>query len=517
MPLDLPARLNIAEHFVLRPAREHPGRLAILGEPRPVTYAALADLTLRVAGALAASGCTPGSRVLLVLPDSAEFISSFFGAVALGAVAVPVNAAARQADYAYYLADSSARIAIVHSSLLEPVLPALETSGIDCLVVVEGKSPASLRFASCAWDDWLASATPLVSPVRSAATDVAFFLYTSGSGGTPKAAVHRHLDMFATSHCYAAGVLGLRADDRTFSVSKLFFAYGLGNAMYFPLGAGAATILFPGRPRPEPVAEIVARHRPTVFYAVPTFYAALLRQLEEGLRLDFSSVRLAVSAGEPLPAEIFERFRERLGLEILDAIGSTEMLHMFLSPQAGRTRAGSCGFEVPGYAAQIVGDDGQPVPDGNIGNLWVRGPSAFDGYWNKPELTALAKRGDWVVTGDKFFRDPDGFYHYCGRGDDMLKVGGMWVAPAEVENALLAHPAVAEAAVIGRLFDGLTRPVAYVVLRDGHAGDDGLARGLRDFVRERLPSYKAPTEVHFLAELPKTATGKIQRYKLRQC
>jgi benzoate-CoA ligase family protein len=513
----LPSRLNVAEHFIFRPAREHPGRLAILGEPRPVTYAELADLTSRVAGALAASGCAPGARVLLVLPDSTEFIGSFFGTIAIGAVAVPVNASARQADYACYLADSGARVAIVHADHLDPVLPALEAGGVDRLVVVGGEPPRSASFASCAWDDWLSAAAPVPSPAPAAGTDIAFFLFTSGSGGTPKAAVHRHVDMLATSRCYAGGVLGLRPDDRTFSVSKLFFAYGLGNAMYFPLGAGASTILFPGRPRPEPVAEIVARHRPTVFYAVPTFYAALLRQMDEGLRLDFSSVRLAVSAGEPLPAEIFERFCERLGLEILDGIGSTEMLHMFLSPMPGLCRAGTCGFEVPGYGAQIVDDDGRPVPDGTIGNLWVRGPSAFDGYWNKPELTARTKRGEWVVTGDKFFRDSDGFYHYCGRGDDMLKVAGMWVAPAEVENTLLAHPAVAEAAVIGRLFDGLTRPVAYIVLRNGHAPGSALAQSLRDFVRERLPSYKAPTEVHFLSELPKTATGKIQRFKLREC
>ncbi|HEV2386030.1 MAG TPA: benzoate-CoA ligase family protein [Candidatus Acidoferrales bacterium] len=515
MPLELPSRLNVAEYFVFRPAREHPGRLAILGEPRPVTYGQLAELTARVAGALASSGCAPGARVLLVLPDSLEFIASFFAAAAIGAVAVPVNAAARQADYAYYLADSGARIAIVHAGSLDSVLGATGTAGLDLLVVAGGCAPGSAWFAARAWDDWLAAA-PAAGPAPTAAGDTAFFLYTSGSGGTPKAAIHRHQDMYVTSRCYASDVLGLGPDDRTFSVSKLFFAYGLGNAMYFPLGAGASTILYPGRPRPEPVAEIVARFRPTVFYAVPTFYAAFLRRAGAGLPVDFSSVRLAVSAGEPLPEEIFLRFRDRFGLEILDGIGSTEMLHMFLSPQPGRTRPATCGFEVPQYGAKIVDEEGRPVSEGAIGNLWVRGASAFSGYWNKPELTAQAKRGDWVVTGDKFFRDPDGFYHYCGRSDDMLKVGGMWVAPAEVENALLAHPSVAEAAVVGRLFDGLTRAVAYVVLRESQAGSEDLARSLREFVRERLPSFKAPAEVHFLAELPKTATGKIQRFKLRQ-
>lgn len=516
MSLVLPTRLNVAEEFIGRPAREHPDRLAILGEPQPVTYAQLASLTARVAGALASLGCRAGDRVLLVLPDSAEFIASFFGAVMAGAIAVPVNSAARSADYAHYLADCGARFAIVHGDSLASVLANREAAALERLLVV-GDAPApDMKPPSTAWDAWLAAAPPATEPVRTAATDPAFFLYTSGSGGTPKAAVHRHRDMLVTSACYARAVLGLRSDDRTFSVSKLFFAYGLGNGMYFPLGLGASTILDPGRPHPESTVEIVARHRPTVFFAVPTFYGALLAQIERGLPADFSSVRMAVSAGEPLPAEIFERFRHRFGLEILDGIGSTEMLHMFLSPCPGRTRAGSCGFTVPEYSARIVDEDDRGVPQGTIGNLWVSGESAFAGYWNNPRLTARVKRGEWVVTGDKFFQDADGFFHYCGRSDDMMKVAGRWVAPAEVENALLAHPSVAEAAVVGHSFNGLTRPVAYVVLHAGQGSHSGLAGSLREFVHGRLPSYKTPVEVHFVPELPRTATGKIQRFKLRR-
>jgi benzoate-CoA ligase family protein len=513
---DLPSRLNVAEVFLARPAREHPDRLAILGEPRPFSYGELAALAARVAGALSASGCQPGDRVLLVLPDSAEFIASFFGATAVGAIAVPVNSSARPSDYAYYLADSGARYAIVHADALEAVLEMSAAGVLDTLVAVGPARGGQGSPAPIAWDDWLASAKPVTATAETAATDSAFFLYTSGSGGTPKAAVHRHRDMVVANACYAQGILGLTPDDRSFSVSKLFFAYGMGNGMYFPLGAGGATILYPGRPRPERVAETVARYRPTAFFAVPTFYAALLAESARGLATDFSSVRLAVSAGEPLPAEIFERFRERFGIEILDGIGSTEMLHIFLSPRPGRARAGSCGFEVPGYAARIVDENGEPVPRGSIGNLWVRGDSALSGYWNKPELTAETKRGDWVCTGDKFVQDEDGFFHHCGRADDMMKVRGMWVAPAEVENALLGHSAVAEAAIVAGCFaDGLVRPVAYVVLREGE-GSEELAAAMREFLHDRLPSHKIPAEFHFVPSLPKTATGKIQRFKLRQ-
>jgi benzoate-CoA ligase family protein len=346
--------------------------------------------------------------------------------------------------------------------------------------------------------------------------DPAFFLYTSGSGGKPKGAVHRHQDMMYTSRGFAHGVLGVRPDDRMFSVSKLFFAYGLGNGMYFPFSIGAATILDPERPKAERAAAMIAKYRPTIFFSVPTFYAALLRETERGLSPDFSSVRLAVSAGETLPAEIFERFRKRFGLEILDGIGSTEMLHMFLSSRVGMAKAGSCGIEVPGCEAKILDDSGNAVSNGELGNLWVKGGSAFAEYWKLPELTARTKQGDWVATNDKFTRDPDGYYHYRGRADDMMKVSGMWVSPGEVENALLGHPSVAEAAVVAHSNpDGLLFPAAYVVLGQGIQGNANLGSEIRNWLHERLLGYKCPQEIHFLAELPKTATGKIQRFRLR--
>jgi benzoate-CoA ligase family protein len=512
--LVIPEQFNIAQHFLERPAGEHPNRVAILGEPAQVRFRELAKLADRVAAALIRDGFAPGDRVLIVLPDSAEFIAAFFGVAKIGGIAVPVNPMTREADYAHYAKDSGARLAIVHEIALAAFLPSVhELSDISIVVVgASAQTPAAAKH----WHDWLPSTSERVATRPTRSTDPAFFLYTSGSGGTPKGAVHMHKDMLATSHGFARGVMGIGPNDITYSVSKLFFAYGLGNGMYFPHSVGAATVLDPERPRPERTAELLRKHRPTIFFAVPTFYAALLREVENGLVADFSSVRLSVSAGERLPPEIFERFKARFGLEILDAIGSTEMLHMFLSPQQGRMRAGSCGFPVPGYDAKIVDDEGSPVPDGDIGNLWVKGESAFSGYWKIPELTTRTKIGEWVITGDKFYRDGDGYYHYCGRADDMMKVSGMWVAPTEVENALLGHPKVAEAAVVGVIEQsGLTRPLAFVVIPPGVAPTAELAEDLRKFVRAKLPGYKCPAELKFLDALPKTATGKIQRFRLR--
>jgi benzoate-CoA ligase family protein len=517
LPADIPKQFNIAEYFLDAPAARHPNKIAIAGESRRVTYAELASLANRVGNALLEQGVSRGDCVLIALPDSAEFIASFFGAAKIGAVAVPVNPFARSADYIHYIENSEPRAAIVHSESLEAFLPASsERPQMPIVVVTEGQ--VETHGVSCAnWSEWIASAATMLAPTETSSADSAFMLYTSGSGGTPKAAVHRHCDMRVATHNYAHGVLGFRADDVTFSTSKLFFAYGLGNGMYFPLAFGASTILNPKRTSTRCVIELVVKYRPTIFFAVPTLYAAILREAESvARRLDFGSVRLCVSAGETLPAEIFERWKRITGLEILDGIGSTEMLHIFISSRPGKCKPGSCGTPVPGYDAKIVDDAGAEVPAGEIGNFWVRGASAFAEYWRIPELTARTKRGDWVVTGDKFLRDPDGYYHYCGRADDMLKVAGMWVSPVEVENALLGHPHVAEAAVVGATdARGLTYAVAYVTLRADCEGSEELAEEIRSHVKARLVSHKVPREVRFCGELPKTVTGKIQRFKLR--
>ena len=517
MDREFPESFNVAAHFLDAPARLHPERIAIVGEPCEVSYGELAALANRAGNALRAQGVSRGDRVLIVLPDSAEFIATFFGAAKIGAVAVPVNPFARSSDYIHYLENSEPRATIIHSEALAEFLPASSLlPQVPIVVVSEGK--INLHGVSCAkWSEWIAAASEQLAAADTSPDDPAFMLYTSGSGGVPKAAVHRHADMLATNRGFARGVLDLREEDVTFSVSKLFFAYGLGNGMYFPLPAGARTVLNPERTKVDRVIELVKRRRPTIFFAVPTFYAAILREAEEkNCDTDFSSVRQCVSAGEALPAEVFERWRKQFGHEVLDGIGSTEMLHMFISSRPGKCKPGSCGFPVPGYEVKIVDDNGESVRDSEVGNLWVRGESAFAEYWRIPELTARTKRGDWVVTGDKFSCDPDGYYHYCGRADDMLKVAGMWVSPMEVENALLGHPHIAEAAVVGATDErGLSYSVAHVVLRGNVQGSEILAAEICEHVKARLVSYKVPREVRFCRELPKTVTGKIQRFKLR--
>src|SRR5229473_8446211 len=514
---ELPQSFNVAAYFLDAPAALYSERTAILGEPAPMAYAELAALANRVGNALRASGVSRGDRVLIVLPDSAEFVAAFFGAAKIGAVAVPVNPFARSSDYIHYLDNSEPRAAIIHSNALAEFLPASSVRPQIPIVVVGGEKMDSNGVACVKWNAWTAAAGEHLVAADTSPHDPAFMLYTSGSGGTPKAAVHRHGDMLVTSRNYAQKILGLRADDLTFSVSKLFFAYGLGNGMYFPFSVGARTLLNPQRTSVAHVLEMVARHGPTIFFAVPTFYAVILRETERpDHHVDFSSVRKCVSAGETLPAEIFNAWKLQFGIEILDGIGSTEMLHVFISSVPGKCKPGSCGFPVPGYEIKIVDDHAEPVPGGEIGNLWVRGASAFAEYWRIPELTARTKRGDWVVTGDKFFCDSDGYYHYCGRADDMLKVAGMWVSPTEVENALLGHPHIAEAAVVGATDErGLSYSVAHVVLRGNVQGSEKLAAEICEHVEARLVSYKVPREVQFCSELPKTVTGKIQRFKLR--
>jgi benzoate-CoA ligase family protein len=512
--LGVPETFNAAAYFVDRHLNEgRADRVAIeCGEER-VTYRQLHDGVNRAAAAMRRDWeVRPEERVVLLLLDTPAFACAFFGAIKIGAVPVPVNTLWKAADYRYVLEDSGARVLIVSRALL-PEIERIDRADIPALrhIVVSGGNGDD-RYP--VFDGLAGSEEPPASAAAPTHRDQpAFWLYSSGSTGKPKGCVHLQHDMVICAELFAKGVLGLREEDRSFSVAKLFFAYGLGNALYFPLAVGGTAILSPGPPTAANVYATIEQHRPTLLYSVPTGYGMLLAQ--EG-HFDLSSVRLAVSAGEALPPALFDRFRQRFGIDILDGIGSTEALHMFIANRPGAIRPGSSGVIVPGYEARVLDENGAAVSTGEIGNLWVSGDSVCAGYWNQPEKTQQTIEGRWLRTGDKYLCDGDGYFWYQGRSDDMLKVGGLWVSPVEVENALIEHPAVRECGVVGvEDRDRLVKPAAFVVLRDGFAAGPELATELQNCVRGKLADYKRPRWIRFLPELPKTATGKIQRFKLR--
>ncbi|HEX9096148.1 MAG TPA: benzoate-CoA ligase family protein [Candidatus Dormibacteraeota bacterium] len=511
--VSLPERFNIADYLVDRHVREGRGeRTAILCGDESITYAQVAERSNRLANGLRSLGLRREDRVMLLLLDTPAFVYSFFGAQKMGAVPIPTNTLLKSQDYLYMLNDSRARVVIASEALL-PQLTAIPRNELPYLeqIVVDGAASGEMRGIS-----GLLAASASLEMENTSKDDAAFWLYSSGTTGFPKGAVHLQHDIVFTVACYAQGILGITQADRTFSVAKLFFAYGLGNALTFPFAVGATTILWPGPATPPNVYAQVERFKPTLFFSVPTNYGQLLAHKREGADFDLSSIRQAVSAGEALPKALYERFKERFGVEILDGIGSTEILHIFISNRSGRVRPGSAGELVPGYQARIVDDAGDDVVDGTVGNLLIKGDSTCAYYWNKHERTKDTIEGHWIRTGDKFSRDPDGYYWYAGRADDMLKVGGIWVSPVEIENTLVEHPAVQEAGVIGRRdADDLEKPMAYVVLAAGHAPSPELARELQDFVRSKIAEYKRPRWIEFVEALPKTATGKTQRFKLR--
>ena len=516
----LPERFNAATYFVDRNVAQGRGeRTAVLCEDRRLTYADVQRMVNQTGNALLAGGVRMEERVLLLLLDSPELVASFFGAIKIGAVPIPTNTNLQPADYAYLLNDSRARLAIVSAPLLNGIAAVREQLAfLEQVVVVGAPAPAALEgIVVHQFADWIDGQPSALEPAPTTRDDAAFWLYSSGTTGFPKGAVHLQHDMVICAETYARQVLQIQPDDITFSVAKLFFAYGLGNALYFPFSVGATTVLFPGRPEPAGVFETIARYRPTIFYSVPTSYAALLAFAESGAPGDTSSIRVCVSAGESLPSSIYERWRARFGVEILDGIGSTELLHIFISNRAGQVRPGASGTPVPGYEVRIVDEQGRAVGANEIGNLLVKGDSAAAFYWNKHERSKHTFVGAWTDTGDKYSFDEQGVYWYAGRSDDMLKVGGQWVSPVEVEAALIEHAAVLEAAVVGVPdAQGLVRTLAYVVLRPGYAAGDGLSRELQEFVKSRIAPYKYPRQITFVEALPKTATGKIQRFKLRE-
>ena len=498
----LPERFNSAEWFVGRHVREGRGaRIAIASDEGQLTYAELDERVRRFAAAIRAAGVHQGERVALILPDGPLFSIAFWGALAAGAVAVPLNTMLKPSEHRAILADCEPRL-VVHDETIAKV---------DALAD-EGR----LTWTAEEAENRLGAAEPYDGYVSTHRDGFAFFLYSSGTTGEPKGVVHLHHDMWICCQTYGASILGMREDDRCFSIAKLFFAYGLGNAQYFPFHVGATAILFSGRPTPDAVFAQVRRHRPTLFFGVPTAFGNMLASMESMPgTADFSSVRACASAGEALPASIFDRWHKETGLEILDGIGSTEICHIFLSNRPGECKAGSTGKAVRGYDLRLVDDTGADVPQGEIGDLLVRGDSTMALYWNKHEATKRTLRGDTIRTGDKYHQDEDGYFWHGGRSDDMIKAGGIWVSPVEVEAALVAHPAVLECAVIGTQdADGLTKPHAFVALRAG-VDAAGLDADLKAFVKDRLAPYKYPRWITFVNDLPKTATGKIQRFLLR--
>ena len=482
------------------------GRVAVICGDERVTYGGLLGRAMRAGTALREAGVRREERILLLLDDTAAFPAVFLGAIRIGAVPVPVNPLYKPSDFRYFLEDSYARVVVTDAAFAEKAAEAV--NGLDGMHVFE---PADLLGDGDAGAD----GAPDLPAIGTHPDDMAFWLYSSGSTGRPKGVVHRQADPAAVCQTYGAAVLGLTDADVTYSTTKLYHAYGIGNGIFFPYWAGATTVLTPGRPNPAAIFATVETHRPTAFFSVPTLYNALVHT--EGAKgRDFSSVRICLSAAEPLPPEVFRRFEETWGLPILDGVGSTEMLHIYCSNTAESRQPGSSGRPVPGYELMIRGEDGRPVEPGEVGELLVKGDSALSGYWHHRDRTRRTLVGEYFATGDRYREDQEGFFWYEGRADDMIKVGGLWVSPIEIENVLMEHPAVLEAGVVGIEVEGFMKIRAHVIL-DAGAGDgsDDLVTELQNRCKERLQRYQFPHIVRFEKDLPKTMTGKIQRYVLR--
>ena len=482
------------------------------GDGSSYTYGQVLEMTNRVGNALRELGVRMEERVMLLLPDSPELVCCFFGAIKIGAVPIPANTLLRPPTYGCLLNDSRARVLVISEALLDLIEPIQDQLRYLRQILVVGQA----RPGQLSYGEVVGASSPELAPEMMSKDDACFWLYSSGTTGFPKGAVHLQHDMVVSADLYARPVLNITEDDRTFSIAKLFFAYGLGNGLYFPFRVGATTILYPGKPDPLKFFQIINDYQPTIFFGVPTAYASLLAVDGAETRFNTSSLRLCVSAGEALPPALFLRWKKKFDVEILDGIGSTEIAHIFISNRAGRVKPGSTGEIVPGYQARIVAEDGNNVPEGEVGDLLIKGDSVCSCYWNRHEKTKETIQGDWIRTGDKYLRDDDGYFWYQGRSDDMLKVGGMWVSPVEVENTLTDHPAVLENAVVGTAdSEGLIKPKAFIVLRSDYQPSDELRADLQGFVKQRIGVYKYPRWIEFVRELPNTATGKNQPYLLR--
>jgi 4-hydroxybenzoate-CoA ligase len=508
--LNLPEVFNAAEYFVDRNVADGRGdKVAVVCQERSLTYAQIQTGVNRFGNALRSLGLRMEDRVALLMLDTEKYPQAFFSAIKIGAVPICLNTLMRPKDYTYFLNDSRARVLVIDAALL-PVIAEIRTlfTFLKHIIVANGQGQED----DLSFETLIADQPDTLTAAPTTPDDPCFWLYSSGSTGQPKGTVHLQHDMVYACETYGKQVLQIREDDVCFSAAKLFFAYGLGNGLYFPFSVGATAAYMPDRPTPQSVYKTVARHKPTLFFGVPTLYGAMLAEKSE-----MPGVRLCVSAGEALPAEILKRWKERFDLDILDGIGSTEITHIFISNRQGEIRPGSSGRLVPGYDAKIVDADFNPVPEGDIGTLLIRGDSIAACYWNKHEKTKCTMMGAWINTDDKFFKDTDGFFHYVGRSNDMLKVGGIWVSPIEVEACLIQHPAVLECAVIGSPDnENLIKPRAFVVLNKDITPSAELEKELKNHVKATLAHYKYPRWIDFVDDLPKTATGKIKRFELKE-
>jgi benzoate-CoA ligase len=510
--ISIPRDYNAAYDLIERNlAAGRGGKTAYVDDDGSYTYGELAERVDRAAGALSSLGLRMETRVMLAHLDTIDFPAVFLGAIKAGIVPIAANTLLTTDDYRFMLEDSRARVLIVSEALLPKFAPILDSLPLLEHIIVSGQDGnGHLHLQSL-----MKAASGQFEAAPTTCDDVCFWLYSSGSTGKPKGTVHLHSSLIHTAELYARPILGIREDDIVFSAAKLFFAYGLGNALTFPLSVGATTILMAERPTPAAVFDKLKRHRPTIFYGVPTLFSAMLASPDLPARGEVA-VRVATSAGEALPAELGRRWTQHFGSEILDGIGSTEMLHIFMSNRPGDVRYGTTGKPVPGYDVRLVDEHGKEVRQGELGELQIRGPSSAYGYWNQRAKSLATFVGEWTRAGDKYSADADGYYTYGGRSDDMLKVSGMYVSPFEVEAALMTHNSVLEAAVVGDTDeDDLIKPRAFIVTRPGIASSADLAQALKQHVKDQLAAFKYPRWIEFVDELPKTATGKIQRFRLR--
>ena len=511
--VSIPRQYNAALDLIERNLRAgRAQKIAYIDDHGSYSYGDLAERVNRFGNVMSGIGLAAEDRVMLCLLDTIDFPTAFLGGIKAGIVPIATNTLLTTADYDFMLGDSRAKALVVSKALWPTFAPIVGKHKTLKHVIISGSDEKGYPNLA----ELMMGVSPHFEPAQTTCDDFCFWLYSSGSTGTPKGTVHLHSHLIQTAELYGRPVLGIREDDLVFSAAKLFFAYGLGNGLTFPLAVGATTILMAERPTPQAVFQRLRQHQPTIFYGVPTLYGALLASPDMLTRAEVSRLRVCASAGEALPADIGRRWTELLGVEILDGIGSTEMLHIFLSNRSGEVRYGTTGKPVPGYALRLIGEDGNPVAPGEIGELQINGPSAAVMYWNSREKSRHTFMGDWTRSGDKYIETEDGYFQYCGRSDDMLKVSGIYVSPFEVEGALMTHEAVLEAAVVAHAdTEDLIKPKAYIVLKAGVAPSDELKQALKVHVKESLAPYKYPRWIEFVAELPKTATGKIQRFKLR--